>query len=171
VKRQILNQLINVFWTVLAFAPVIAFWMAAGDFLILYILIALSLCILFLPDGFYQNVQLSKEAGYYEKMGLRFFRRFTQDGDLITKILTKGQVEFKSRRTRASLMSYLKQIEGYERYHMTCLVFFTLTTLYAIGLANFGIALLTTLSNIVYNVIPLLLQQYNRLRITKLKRM
>lgn len=153
----------------LAFAPVLAFWLALGVNLTFFVSIAVSLCVLFLPDRIYNQLQLSENALYYEKMGIRFFRKFTQDGDLITKVLAKGQGYSSKRTTKKDFLKYERNIEAYERYHLTCLAFFLLTTTYAILLANFAIALMITFSNVLYNFFPLLLQQYNKLRIKKLK--
>lgn len=169
-KRQILNQFINIFWTVLAIAPMVAFWLAAGLNIVFYLLLALSLCVLFLPDKVYRQIQMSDDIRDYEKLWLKTFRKFTQDGDYVQQLIARGQGTLRMTRTKRNFINYGKTIAIYERYHLLCLVFFLLTTLYAIILTNFAIALLITLANIIYNVIPLLLQQYNRLRIEKMLR-
>ncbi|MCB0488309.1 MAG: hypothetical protein R2820_12865 [Cyclobacteriaceae bacterium] len=166
-KRQLLNQLINIFWTVLAFAPVLAFWLAIGMNVYFYLFIIPSICLLFLPNHFYERLQLSDRPEDYQRLGLKFFRRYTQDGDIVKQILRKDN-SLKLRRTKKEFVNYHRTIEVYERYHMVCFAFFLLTGFYAIALANFAIFILITMANILYNVIPLLLQQYNRLRIQRL---
>ena len=153
----------------MAFAPIIAFWLAEGPTLVLYFLIAVSLTILFLPDNYYERLQLSNDISYYESLGIRFFRWFTQDGDLVTQILSKAQGNYGRFQSRKNLSKVYNQIVGYERYHLTCFAFFLLTSVYATLLTNFAIALLIVLSNVVYNIIPLLLQQYNKLRLRRLR--
>ncbi|HNP94232.1 MAG TPA: hypothetical protein PKJ63_01340 [Cyclobacteriaceae bacterium] len=166
-KKQLLNQLVNIFWTVLAFAPVMAFWLAIGMNIYFYLLIIPSICLLFLPNHVYKRFQLSDRPEYYQRLGLKFFRRYTQDGDIIKQIL-RSDNSYKVRRTKKEFVNYLKTIQVYERYHMVCFAFFLFTGCYAIVLANFAIFILITMANILYNVIPLLLQQYNRLRIKRL---
>ncbi len=166
-KRQFLNQLINLFWTILAFAPVMAFWLAVGSNLFLFLLLTLSISTLYLPERFYQLIQVSDRIGFYEKWQLKIFRRYTQDGDMVRQIIS-GKNPSAHIRGRADAARYMNKIRIYERFHLIGLAFFLLTTIYAIILTNFAIALMITLANIVYNIIPLLLQQYNRLRVKKL---
>lgn len=154
----------------LAFAPVMAFWLAVGPGMILFALIALSLIVLFLPDRIYQQIQLSDRKRHYESIGVKFFRKFTQDGDLVTKVLSKGQGLLRISHVKREIPKLKKKIEAYERYHYTCLVFFLLTTFYAMVRADFAIALMIMIVNVLYNLYPILLQQYNKLRVNNLKR-
>jgi len=167
-KRQLLNQLINLFWTILAFAPVLAFWLAVGPNIYLFLLMTLSVCTLYVPEEFYEFIQISGRVDFYENLQLKIFRRFTQDGDLVKQIIGNKDQSTSLVRSKTDLTNYLNTIRVYERFHFICLAFFLLTTLYAIVLTNFAIALMITLANVIYNVIPLLLQQYNKLRIKKL---
>ncbi len=48
---------------------------------------------------------------------------------------------------------------------MFCLAFFLASFVYAIYQQAFLISLLIFVSNIIYNVIPILIQQYNKLRL------
>lgn len=144
-----------------------AFWLAIGMNIHFYLLIIPSICLLFLPNEVYQRFQLSDRPEYYQRLGLKFFRRYTQDGDIVRQILRKDN-SIKVRRTKKEFVNYHRTIEVYERYHLVCFAFFLLTGFYAIALANFAIFILITMANILYNVIPLLLQQYNKLRIKRL---
>jgi len=167
-KRQLLNQLINLFWTILAFGPVLAFWLAVGPNIYLFLSMTLSVCTLYFPEKFYESIQISERIEFYENLQLKVFRRFTQDGDLVKQIIGNKNQPASIVRSKTDLTNYLSTIKVYERFHFICFAFFLLTTLYAIVLTNFAIALMITLANVIYNVIPLLLQQYNKLRIKKL---
>jgi hypothetical protein len=57
------------------------------------------------------------------------------------------------------------QIAIYERFHLICLDFFFVSFVYAIFQDAFFLSFLILLSNIVYNIIPILIQQYNKLRL------
>jgi hypothetical protein len=61
--------------------------------------------------------------------------------------------------------NYKSKIAMYERYHFICLVFFLASFVYAIHQQAFLISLLILMSNILYNIIPILIQQYNKLRL------
>jgi hypothetical protein len=56
----------------------------------------------------------------------------------------------------------------FERYHFCCLIFFQTSSVYACYFEEYLLAFLIFLCNILYNVFPILLQQYNRMRIIKI---
>lgn len=69
---------------------------------------------------------------------------------------------------QANARQYLSKIALQERYHYSCFVFFTLSAFSALVGGKIQMALLISIANVIYNVYPILLQQYNRLRIQRL---
>jgi hypothetical protein len=61
----------------------------------------------------------------------------------------------------------LKKIQMYEQYHVACLLFFSFSAFIGIYNHDFIYTVLAVSANIVYNVIPLLIQQYNRIRLSE----
>jgi hypothetical protein len=166
-KREFLNQLINFFWTAAGFAVVLMYWLKADSNLVLGILIILSLLPAFLPSRF---LQLSNHPKIYEQWGVKRIRQFVQNGDLVNKATANtepGQNHVKDSRSREK---YLRTIVMYERYHLICFAFFCLTALHAGFNGEARYALTIMLSNVLYNIAPILLQQYNRARILKLNK-
>src|ERR1700743_2022404 len=108
-----MGQLINAFWTLLCFAPVVAYWYRAGSLIDLWLLLGLSLTGLVIPARW---LQLSQQPAFYEKLGVKCIRRFVQDGD-----------NFKCRKVIHNLESarrYQSTVRMYERFHLLCLIFF-----------------------------------------------
>jgi hypothetical protein len=67
-------------------------------------------------------------------------------------------------RSRAGLASLLRTTYHMERFHVVLLVFFGLTSLYAAAHGQVGWGVLLTLINVGYNLYPIWLQQYLRVR-------
>lgn len=164
-----LNQLINVFWTTLSFSLIGWYWglyfAENRSPLILIMSITLSILIYVLPAKWLNALMLSKDRKTYERLGLKFFRYFVQDGTLVNRYLRKHKMDFGVIRNRNHAIVYLRTISIQERFHYCCLIMFTLTSLCAIVLGRPGLGLLIVLNNILYNVYPILLQQYNKVRI------
>lgn len=157
-----LNQLINVFWTFFAFMPVVWYWYFNQDLPWLIFFVALSVASGFLPGKWYRRLQVSRDRRFYERAGIRFVRELVQDGGFSNRI--SGKKHFKVQE-RNKGVNYLKTIEMYERFHIECLLFFLLTSVHAFFNGLYVFSFIMLLANIIYNVCPILLQQYNRLRL------
>ena len=161
--RQALNQLLNLFWTVVCCMPVILYWVAADRSWLLPVA-ALSIPGIFVSSKLYQ---LSRRTSLYRSLGVKWVRFFVQDGGLIGRLTGKStERRIITNKTRGR--KYLKTIIMYERFHFLCFLFFTFTTLHAIAYGNLKMALIITGCNIIYNIYPLLLQQFNRIRLERM---
>ncbi len=150
-----LNHIINIAWTIFGFFPVCYFWFLQHIDWPFYLLLCFSLATCFLPERIYRNLDISKDSRVYKRMGIKFVRRFAQDGNF-----QPGH--------GAGIKAYLKSITVFERYHFCCLVFFQASSVLACYHEQYILSFFIFISNIIYNVYPILLQQYNRMRITKL---
>jgi hypothetical protein len=162
-----MNQLINVFWTILGFAAVVAYWFSAGLSTWFYLFIVLSVIPVFLSQKVFDRFQLSNNTKLYERLGVRFIRKFVQHGDIANRLSKKNDPAYLVIRKRVNHEGYLKTIMMYERYHFICLIFFLLTSGMAVVQGYYIQALMIMISNMFYNFYPILLQQYNRLRILR----
>ncbi|HTD98267.1 MAG TPA: hypothetical protein VK668_03240 [Mucilaginibacter sp.] len=163
-KSQAINQLINFSWTIVSFIPVIYFWIGR-DTTWLYAFVLVSLVFALMPARFISMFQLSGNKRFYERLGVRFIQRFVQNGTYINKSIRKNDSGYKLIKDRAQAQQYLNTIQMYERYHLMCFIFFGLTLIYAVIERQYIVALIILLANVIYNVCPVLLQQYNRLRV------
>ena len=165
-KREILNQLINLFWTALFFSPVLWFWIKEGINLYFGFSLAISLLIGILPEKILNLFVLSSGRKFYERLGVKRIRKFVQNGDMVNAMTDKQK--HSSIKGKVQAQQYLKTIAMYERFHWICFTFFLLTAIscFLKGYVNLGIAI--TAANLLYNLGSILLQQYNRIRIKRI---
>ncbi|WP_031527383.1 glycosyl-4,4'-diaponeurosporenoate acyltransferase CrtO family protein [Dyadobacter crusticola] len=166
------NQLINIFWTIVSFSVVGWYW---GEYFsegrsvwVLYIIVVVSVFAFNIPAKLISTLNLSSKPRTYELVGVRMMRWLVQDGLLVKKINQHFGKKNVLISNRQSARTYLSKIALQERYHYSCFVFFALSAISALPVGNIRMALLISVWNIIYNVYPILLQQYNRLRIRKL---
>jgi hypothetical protein len=165
-KREILNQLINFFWTILCFAPVVWFWIRQGVNIYFYLFTGISIVVGLLPEKILNLFMLSSGRKLYEKLGVKQVRKWVQNGDIIrdaTRTSNHSIINSISMARR-----YLKTIAMYERYHWVCFSFFLLTAIFCFFEHHPNFALLITEANILYNLSSILLQQYNKIRIKRI---
>ncbi|GAB2699009.1 hypothetical protein GCM10027037_24290 [Mucilaginibacter koreensis] len=164
-NRNLHNQLINLLWTAFGFAPMVIYWSRAGSLVPLYVFCIISLAGAFVPPKFYQ---LSTQPKLYRQLGALKVRALVQDGDWVKPATTSGKQSAAIIRNRAQAKRYLHTLRMYENFHWVCLLLFLLSSGHAIIMGQYLRGCLILLANVIYNVYPILLQQYNRLRITGL---
>ena len=167
-----LNQLLNIFWTAVFFVPVGFYW--GGYFAEkrspwwLSAIIVISLLVFMVPARGFSALTISKDRKVYERVGVTFVRWFVQNGKLVAWFRGKYGTKSSLIHNRKEALNYMSTIAMQERYHYSCFVLFLLSTIDALYIGKTGIALLMLLCNVLYNVYPILLQQYNKLRINSL---
>lgn len=165
-KKEILNQLINLFWTALCFAPLMWFWMKIGINFYFYSFIGASLIVSLLPAQTFDRLAFSSKRKFYERFGVRTIRKFVQNGDIVKSGIAENRQVIINGLSQAR--QYLKNIAMYERFHWGCAVFFLLTAIAAFFRGYFMTGMLIIAANLLYNFSSILLQQYNKLRIKKM---
>lgn len=163
-KRELLNQLINLFWTTLFFLPILIYWIGHGLGLYFYLSIAASTIPLLLPQKAFDAITISQNKKAYEKCGVKLIRKFVQNGDIAKRSIQGRSVIVGASQAKA----YLKTIAMYERFHWICFVFFTCTAAACFYQGDWRLGCLVSLANIIYNLSTILLQQYNKCRIKQL---
>jgi hypothetical protein len=159
------NSIINLFWTILAFLPIVMFWIKYPDTTTLWVSIALSLPLIAVSESASRKLQLSDKRKFYERLGVKFAQSLSQNGKLVNALIKRtGHADHYVVRTRNDLRRYRTHILGYQRFHLACLIFFFIGMIRALilGASDFFIGIL--IMNVVYNVYPLLIQQFNTLR-------
>lgn len=162
-----MNQAINFFWTIICFIPVIGFWMAANSTQLLYVLILLSFLSLLIPA---KVLQLSRNPKFYEALGVKFVRKLVQNGEYANRFIRKSNPQYKLIKEKDQAAAYMRTIMMYERYHFLCFTFYMLSAIYAIITMHYAIFVVIMIANIIYNISPILLQQYNRARVLKINK-
>lgn len=159
------NSIINLFWTIIAFLPILAFWIEYPDRTSLWMSIAVSIPLLAVPESVCRKLQLSNKRMFYKKLGVKLAQSMSQNGRIVNALIKRtGHAEHYVVRTRNDLRRYRTQILGYQRFHLACLIFFFVSMVRAMILGAFDFFIGILIMNVVYNVYPLLIQQYNTLR-------
>ena len=159
-RIQIYNLIINLFWTTVCCVPVVSLWYLYYHPAILFVSLAVSILPILIPAKYFILLQISRSRRFYESLSIKSFQSLTQDGRLAATL-----AKSKNQHTRSAHKNYKSKIAMYEKFHLFCLAFFIASFVYAIYQQAFLISLLIFVSNIIYNVIPILIQQYNKLRL------
>jgi Glycosyl-4,4'-diaponeurosporenoate acyltransferase len=160
------NMVPNLVWTALAVSPVFIFCYSLIALNLVLIFLAISMVALFLPDSFFDAIQLSKNVSVYEKFGVPAVNKLAQNGSLVNALMRKKFPGYKGIRfQRSSVRRLIRQTYFFEKFHFMCLVFYCLITGYAITKHLWLWAIIITVANILYNVYPNLLQQYIRVKL------
>ncbi len=166
----IINQSINVAWTILCYIPIVILWHLDYNAYVFWTALAISLIPLVCREAVFNRFQLSNSKQFYKRLGIAYFQRFTQKGMLAVKIigtLDNSHKNFK----RIDISKFKTEILGYEKYHYSCFLFFSLSAFYALYGHLYVLLLFIFMSNIIYNLVPILIQQYNKLRICSLNQL
>lgn len=171
IKRKIgvYNIIPNIIWSVICLIPISVFCYTRMDTKIFYSFLVLSILTLLLPKSFFHLLQFGKTISFYKKSGVIFINKFTQNGTVINKIIRK---EFPQYRvvSKRNISKMISQSYMFEKFHFSLFSFFILTTLYALLQKSFVWVLIFITTNIIYNMYPILLQQYIRMKIRSNKK-
>ncbi len=167
-RYQFYNQIINFFWTIISFVPILIFWYQYYKTDILIIAIAISMVPFFIPADYFKILQLSKNRRFYENLGIRTFLKFTQNGSIVNRMIRNNNPGYKIISNKKSFNQFYNQLIVYEKYHYACLVFFLISFLIAVYLKEYLQAVLIMLVNFIYNFIPILIQQYHKIKLKRL---
>src|ERR1700674_2389074 len=169
VLPAVYNAAANVFWSVLAFAPMSVFcyrfmrrpWLSA--------FVVVSLLPLMVTPSTLRFLELSSTVLTYRKLGVHWANHFVQHGTLINNLLRQKYPEYGRMRYRTRTASLMQSTYIQERFHWAVLLFFLLASLYGIAHGQLGWALLITIINVVFNLYPIWLQQYIRVRLNRFR--
>lgn len=159
------NALPNVFWSVLGLGPIGVFCYQFVARPWLYGLLAASLLAYAVPAAWLGYWQLSRTPGPYRRLGVAAMNRVTQHGDFINRLIRWRYPSYRHVRTRAALAALVRTTYQQERFHLALFLFFLAISLCAAAQERVGWALVLTLTNVGYNVYPMWLQQYIRVRL------
>ena len=157
----------NVLWSVLGFAPVVAFCCQHLAQPWLYGFGAASLLAYAWPVAWLRRLQLSAGEVAYRRLGVPGLNRFTQRGSLLNGLVRRRYPHYRALAGRAALAKLWRTTYQQERFHWAALLFSLFVSGYAVGGGWLGWALLLTLANVGYNLYPIWLQQYVRLRLRR----
>jgi hypothetical protein len=157
-----------VFWSVLSIAPPSFFcyhYMARPW---LYGLLLGHLLAYGLPTAWFSRWQLGRTPARYRQLGVPTVNRLTQHGEFVNRFIRRRYPHY--HRVRAhTVAAVMRASYQLERFHLGLFGFFLGSSLYALWQGQWGWALLIMVTNLGYNVYPVWLQQYIRLRLALTK--
>ena len=157
----------NLFWSAISLIPLAYFCYGRMPAKTVYIFLAISFIAYLLPQRFYDAIQV-KDLRLLKKTGIEFVLKYAQYGEIINNIIRKKFPGYKVVYDRKTLRSQYNKTYGFERFHFMVLLFFLFVIVYALVNRNYIWAMILFVTNIIYNVYPILLQHYTRLRIAAL---
>src|SRR5690606_25933416 len=114
------------------------------------------------------KIQFSQSVSFYRNLGVHLFKRFATNGDIINRQIRR---KFPNHRNVYDLKSAelkLKETYSTEKAHWVIFTFTIATIIYIfLSKESLRIAILLIFSNIIFNLYPNLLQQYNRIRLKR----
>ncbi|HMH23032.1 MAG TPA: hypothetical protein VK563_14710 [Puia sp.] len=159
------NAIPNFFWSVLHLGPVTVFCFTKMEPAWLYIFLGAAILSGLVPNSFLDRIQLGSAARIYKRVGIMVIRRYSQDGDWINRRIQRRYPGYKVIGVAGAEKKYIQRTYIFERFHFIGLCIFLFTAVYAIAHGHGWWALLICFSNLLYNLYPMWLQQYNRLRL------
>lgn len=162
------NLLLNLFWSALSLVPLTVFcytWLPANHLLIF---LGFSLLPVFLSRAGINALQISRHAATYKKLGVLPVLHLSQNGRLMQALLRKRYPDYKVLRfSKRSINAVLQQTYLYEKFHLIGFLFFLLATVHALWNGLYFWSLTLSFLNLLYNVYPVLLQQYIRVKLVR----
>lgn len=117
------------------------------------------------PAAWLRRLQLSGQVVVYQRLRVPALNRFTQQGTWVATLLRRRYPQYRALPGRAGVAKLLSTTYSQERFHWAGLLYFLLVSGYVGATGHLGWALGLTLLNVGYNLYPIWLQQYLRLRL------
>jgi hypothetical protein len=120
-----------------------------------------------LPRAYYYCWEGRRGIRAYELLGIRTFKRYATNGDLINRLARRSDPLYRIVRDRATALTFADGTRTGERHHLVLLLIGLLTASFAARIGWYGWAFALSASNILFNFYPVLLQRYDRYRIMR----
>jgi hypothetical protein len=165
------NMIANLFWSALNVIPISIFCYRHMSLKLFFIFLIISFIPLFLPNSFFNIIQLAKTSSVYKKIGIGVINKFAQNGEFINRLIRKRFPGYKTVLPgKRSVNKLLAQTYMLEKFHSMMFLLFTLIMVYAFVKNYLWWAIIILITNIIYNVYPNFLQQYIRIKLRAFQR-
>ena len=160
------NMIVNLFWSVINLVPVSVFCYRYLSLKLFLVFLIVSFLTVFLPNAFFDRIQLGATGSFYKSIGINFINQFAQNGEIINKLVRRKYPNYKMvSGNRQSIRRLVNQTYMFEKFHFMMFLFFMFITLYAAIKRYWWWALVIFITNVIYNIYPNLLQQYIRVKL------
>jgi len=160
------NMIPNLVWTALFLIPISIFCYRFIPPKTTYLLLGFSLIPILFPNSFFDRIQISKNAQFYRRIGVKYINTLAQNGVILNRIMKRKYPNFKVvSNTKSSIRQYYNQTYFFEKFHFSLFLFFTIVTIMAVMQGQLIWVLILIISNLLYNIYPNFLQQYIRVKL------
>lgn len=128
-----------------------------------------SLCPYALPRLYYSTRNAARTRRLYELLGVRFFKRFVANGDLVKRCARRHGTQIRVAMVRGDIASFVERTRAVEQTHFVLLLLGLVTAGYSTWIGWYGWSACLILGNIACNLYPMLLQRYHRARVCAMK--
>jgi len=118
-----------------------------------------------LPAWWFRVHPFERSGRFYEALGVRWFRQFVPDGDLVNRWRRRRDRDHRIIRGRAALEAFEARTRASEKGHLILLAMGILSAAHAWHIGWQGWAAYITIGNVLVNLFPILLQRYTRSRL------
>ena len=161
------NAVPSVLWSALVWGPVVLFCCRYASPAWVYGFGGAGLLAYAWPAAWLRRLQLSGRVAVYEQLRVPALNRFTQQGAVVNALLRRRYPGYRALAGRRGAARLRRTTYQQERFHWAALVFMALLSGYAGATGHWGWALSLGLANVGYNLYPIWLQQYLRLRLAR----
>lgn len=149
-------------------APCAIFYLrGGGEIKYLAVFIGISYLVSLLSMKFYDRIQISTNLQIYKRLWVHQFKKLSTNGDLINRVIRTKYHTYRQVTNIDAIKEKLNETYTVERAHTVLFIFCLLTTIYAWWIHSTGAAVLLMIGNLLFNYYPILLQQFNRIRYSK----
>ena len=164
----ILNFSVSMFWALLVFTPLTIYLYQHAGSVFIWVSSTLAILLMALPGNFYRRFQISKSPQYYERLGVLVINKITQHGHWINGLVRRIQPGARMQQLR-SIKAMQANMEMFEKFHFGCFFMFFSCMVHAALIPAWTWCLFFLVSNVLFNVYPILIQQYLRIRLARRK--
>jgi len=167
--RAIFATIVFAFWTVPMIVFSVVVWRKGNVISTVVFLLGagLSLMMFYLPEQYYRPRAFELNGRFYERLGIRFYKRWMMNGDYMNRFSRRFLPDYRVIDGCDSMRKFEAQVRTYEKGHLMWFGVTALAGIYAIVLSSHVLALCLFTSSLVTQLYPAILQRYLRIRITK----
>ncbi len=162
------NTVPNFVWTLLNIAPVAYYFYLQVPLYWLFAIVPLCILPYFLKPSVIDALDLSKSRDLYLRLGVGVIQEYVQHGGAINRIIRRTYPAYRMVYDKVTMQRQMSATYMFERFHLGMLLAFLAVTVHAFVHRFYIWGLVMLGCNILYNVYPVLLQQYVRLRLRRL---
>jgi len=169
VARVAVGAAIGLFWLCPMGLFLYALWKDGRPFSMVKCAAGMSMAVLalVLPAGYYRPRPFELSGRFYARLGVRWFKRWTPDGDHVVRYIRRFVPDYRILPGRGSLADLDLRTRRSEQGHLLWLLVSAAPIAYAMISGWAVLASWLVLGNLVVNVYPIMLQRYTRARVRR----